>query len=135
MTLTKEKRSINFRKESFDVIFHFYKCEDSGEQFTIQSLDEVNMNQVYNQYRDIFNIPFLDEIVQIRAKYELSASKMSTILGFGANSYRKYESGEMPSVSNTRLIQMIDDPKKFIELVDLCDAISSEHKTKYINRA
>lgn len=131
MLLMKEKRSINFRKESFDVVFHFYKCEDSGEQFTSTMLDEVNMNQVYNQYRDLFNIPFPDEIIRIRQKYNLSASKMSLILGFGTNSYRQYEAGEMPSVSNARLIQMIDDPNKFIELVGLCDLLNSETKEKY----
>ncbi len=135
MTLTKEKRSIDFRKERFEVVFHFFKCADSGERFTTDVLDEVNMNQVYNQYRDKLNIPFPDEIIQIRTKYELSASKISTILGFGPNSYRKYESGEMPSVSNARLIQMIDDPRKFIDLVELCDSLDRTAKEKYTKRA
>lgn len=135
MILTKEKRSIDFRKESFDVVFHYYKCEDSGEQFTTGELDDVNMNQVYNQYRDLFNIPFPDEIIRIRKKYNLSATKMSAILGFGTNSYRQYESGEMPSVSNARLIQMIDDSKKFIDLVELCDSLDSKTKEKLINTA
>jgi putative zinc finger/helix-turn-helix YgiT family protein len=133
MILTKEKRSIDFRKESFDVVFHYYKCEDSGEQFTTGELDDVNMNQVYNQYRDLFNIPFSDEIIRIRKKYNLPATKMSAILGFGTNSYRQYESGEMPSVSNARLIQMIDDSKKFIDLVELCDSLDSKTKEKLIN--
>lgn len=135
MKLTKEMRSINFRKESFDVVFHFYKCEDSGEQFTTEELDDVNINQVYNQYRDLCNIPFPDEIIRIREKYKLPASKMSAILGFGANTYRQYESGEMPSVSNARLIQMIDDPKKFIDLVELCDKLDSKTKEKHIRIA
>lgn len=135
MILTKEKRSIDFRKESFDVVFHYYKCEDSGEQFTTGELDDVNMNQVYNQYRDLFNIPFPDEIIRIRKKYNLSATKMSAILGFGTNSYRQYESGEMPSVSNARLIQMIDDSKKFIDLVELCDSLDPKTKEKLINTA
>jgi putative zinc finger/helix-turn-helix YgiT family protein len=135
MILTKEKRSIDFRKESFDVVFHFWKCEESGDQFTTGSLDDINMNQVYNQYRDLFNIPFPDEMIRIREKYQLSASKMSAILGFGTNSYRQYESGEMPSVSNARLIQMIDDPKKFIDLVELCDALDAKTKEKHIKIA
>ena len=135
MILTKENRSINYRKEAFDVVFHYYKCEDSGEQFTTGELDDVNMNQVYNQYRDLFNIPFPDEIIRIRSKYNLPATKMSAILGFGANSYRQYESGEMPSVSNARLIQMIDDPKKFIDLVELCDSLDSKTKEKHIKIA
>lgn len=135
MILTKEKRSIDFRKESFDVVFHFWKCEQSGYQFTTESLDTINMNQVYNQYRDLFNIPFPDEMIRIRKKYQLSATKMSAILGFGTNSYRQYESGEMPSVSNARLIQMIDDPKKFIDLVELCDALDTATKEKHIKIA
>ena len=135
MILTKEKRSIDFRKESFDVVFHFCKCEESGEQFTTEALDDINMNQVYNQYRELFNIPFPDEMIRIRKKYHLSATKMSTILGFGINSYRQYESGEMPSVSNARLIQMIDDPKKFIDLVELCDALDPKTKEKHIKIA
>lgn len=135
MILTKENRSIDFRKESFEVVFHFWRCEESGEQFTTGALDEINMNQVYNQYRDLFNIPFPDEVIRIRKKYQLSATKMSAILGFGANSYRQYESGEMPSVSNARLIQMIDDPKKFIDLVELCDSLDSKTKEKHLKIA
>jgi transcriptional regulator with XRE-family HTH domain len=135
MTLAKEKRSLEFRKDTFDVIFHYYKCEDSGENFTTTELDELNIDQVYNQYRAKFNIPFTDEIIGIREKYGLSASKMSVILGFGANSYRQYESGEMPSISNARLVQMVDDPKKFMEMVELCDLLDTSSKTKYIQKA
>ncbi len=135
MLLTKERRSMDFRKETFEIVFHYYKCEDSGEQFTTTALDEVNMNQVYNQYRDKFNIPFPDEIIRIREKYGLSAVKMSEILGFGVNSYRQYESGEMPSIANAKLIQMVDDPKFFIDMVDLCGTIEKKGKEKYIQRA
>lgn len=135
MTLVTEKRTMDFRKESFQIIFHYYKCEDSGEQFTTTSMDEINLNQLYNQYRDKFNIPFPDEITAIRQKYGVSASKMAEILGFGTNSYRQYEAGEMPSVSNARLIQMISDPNKFIDLVKLCDSLDEKTKEKYSQKA
>ncbi len=135
MILTKERRSMVFRKETFEIVFHYYKCEDSGEQFTTTSLDEVNMNQVYNQYRDKFNIPFPDEIIKIREKYGLSAAKMSEILGFGVNSYRQYEAGEMPSTANAKLIQMVGDPKKFIDMVELCGTLDEKLKEKYIQKA
>ena len=101
---------MEFRKETFEIVFQYYKCEDSEEQYTTTVLDEVNLNQVYNQYRDKFNIPFPDEILRIREKYGVSASRMAAILGFGTNSYRQYESGEMPSISNAKLIQLADNP-------------------------
>lgn len=135
MTMVTEKRTMDFRKESFQVVFHYYKCEDSGEQFTTTNLDEINLNQLYNQYRDKFNIPFPDEIAAIRQKYGVSASKMAEILGFGTNSYRQYEAGDMPSVSNARLIQMISDPNKFIDLVSLCDLLDEKTKVKHIQKA
>ena len=135
MKLTKERRSMDFRKEAFEIVFHYYKCEDSGEQFTTTALDEVNMNQVYNQYRDKFNIPFPDEIIRIREKYGLSAVKMSEILGFGVNSYRQYEGGEMPSTANAKSIQMMDDPKYFIDMVELCGTLDEKVKTKYVQKA
>ena len=135
MKLTKERRSMDFRKETFEIVFHYYKCVDSGEQFTTTVLDEVNMNQVYNQYRDKFNIPFPDEIIRIKEKYGLSAAKMSEILGFGVNSYRQYEAGEMPSLANAKLIQMLDDPNKFIDMVELCSTLDEKAKTKFIQKA
>ncbi|OJV87441.1 MAG: hypothetical protein BGO34_10185 [Bacteroidia bacterium 44-10] len=58
MPLCCEKRRVEFRKESFEIVFHFYKCEDSGEQFTTTELDELNLAQLHNQYRYSNNIPF-----------------------------------------------------------------------------
>jgi len=135
MMLTKERRSMDFRKETFEIVFHYYKCEESGEQFTTTSMDEINVNQVYNQYRDKFNIPFPDEIIRIRENYGLSAAKMSEILGLGVNSYRQYEAGEMPSIANAKLIQMIVDPIKFIDMIKLCGTLDEKTKAKYIQKA
>lgn len=135
MQLIKERRSMVFRKETFEVVFHYYRCEDTGEQFTTTALDEVNMNQVYHQYRDKFNIPFTDEIISIREKYGLPAARMSEVLGFGINTYRQYEAGEMPSIANAKLIQMVDDPKKFMDMVELCGTLNDSLKEKYIRKA
>ena len=40
MKLSKERRSMDFRKETFEIVYHYYKCEKTGEQFTTTSLDE-----------------------------------------------------------------------------------------------
>ncbi|MBU3676785.1 MAG: XRE family transcriptional regulator, partial [Chitinophagaceae bacterium] len=49
MVLMQEHRTMEFRKETFSIVYHAYRCEDTGEQFTTTALDELNMNQVYNQ--------------------------------------------------------------------------------------
>ena len=59
---------------------------------------------------------------------------MSEILGFGTNSYRQYESGEVPSQSNARLIQLADDPHEFKKLVDLCNTLETKVKDKLLHK-
>lgn len=124
MPIKIEKREILFRKEPFTVDFHFYQCDETGEEFTDVTLGDINMNQVFNQYRTKNNLPFADEIKELRARYGLSASKMSEALGFGANVYRNYENGEIPNASNARLIQLATDPEEFKKLVCLSNAFS-----------
>lgn len=134
MKLMKEHREIVFRKETFEVLFHYWKCLDSGEQFTSTALDEINLGQAYNQFRSKHKLPFPDEILEIREQYKLSAAKMSEILGFGANVYRQYEAGEVPSESNARLIQMARDPNKFKHLVELCTTLDEKTVEKLHSR-
>jgi hypothetical protein len=48
MILTKERRLMDFRKEKFEIIFHYYyKCEESEVQFSTTGLVIWIINQVY----------------------------------------------------------------------------------------
>ena len=129
MSIVKEWKTMSFRKEEFNILFHSFKCNDTGEQFEDESFALLNYNQVVNQYREKYNIPFPEQIISIREKYNLSAAKMSEILGFGANGYRQYEAGEVPSQSNAKLIRLGDDPHEFKKLVDYCSTL--DQKTIY----
>lgn len=134
MELQKEPREIAFRKETFTVLFHFWRCNDSGEQFTTSSLDEINLQQAYHQYRVAHKLPFPEEIQEIRAQYGISATKMSEVLGFGVNIYRQYEHGEVPSESNARLIQLARDPERFRSLIELCNTLGDNSRAKLQHR-
>lgn len=118
MKLVQEQHQLTFRKEKFQVVYHYYLCEDSGERFTDERLDTLNLTQVHNQYREKYGIPFPEEIRRIREQYGVSASKMSGILGMGINTCRLYENGEMPTVANGRLILSVRDPEEFIRQVE-----------------
>lgn len=117
MKLVYEPRTWNFRGEDYDYIHTSYKCEDTGELFTTCESDDAGFLQVTNQYRAKYGIPFTDEIIAVRNRYGVSAAKMSVILGIGTNQWRLYESGEVPSVSNGRMIRSIMNPKVFLDLV------------------
>jgi putative zinc finger/helix-turn-helix YgiT family protein len=134
MILQKESRTLSFRKEEFPIVYHYFLCKESKEQFTSAELDEINVNQLYNQYREKYNIPFPDEIKEIRSKFGLSAVKMSEALGFGINIYRNYENGEVPNESNGKLIRMAQDPKGFKQLIELSRTLEQLDKEKILKR-
>ena len=117
VTLYHELSELTFRKEKFQYVHLFYECDDTKERFTTTELDELNVNQVYNQYRAKYGIPFPDEIKNLRLRYGLSASKMSQILGLGENQYRLYENGDMPSEANGKLLMSIMEQNIFVTFV------------------
>lgn len=117
-TLKREPAELVFRNEKYDYIYSYYVCDDTGEQFTTAELDEVNIGQVYNQYRVRYGIPFPDEIKKTRRKFGLPAIKMARILGWGDNQYRLYENGDIPSQAHGKTLAMISEPQFFLDYVE-----------------
>ena len=113
-----ERRIWNFRGEQYEYEHMAWLCEDSGELFTDDASDMACFIQVTNQYREKYGIPYVDEIIAVRQRYGISAAKMSLVLGIGVNQYRLYEQGEVPSVSNGRMIRSIMNPKVMLEMVE-----------------
>ncbi len=116
--LQKETKELNYRKDAFKIVAHFYKCEKCEEEFTTTEADTISLMQAHNQYREKNNIPFPEEIAAIREKYDLPASKMSEVLGLGANGYSNYENGEIPTPAYGNLISAASEPQTFMNLLD-----------------
>jgi len=132
MSVHREWREMSFRKEKFRVLFHSYLCEDSGQKFEDESFANLNYNQLANRYRVKYLIPDPEKIRRIRKRYSVSGSMMAVIMGFGINSYRQYESGEIPSQSNGRLIQLAEDPQEFKKILELSNEIQESKKSKIL---
>ena len=134
MTLNFEWRDIEYRKETFRVMVPFYRCEDSGEQFTTTESDGVWWHQMQMQYCRKYGIPYTDEIVALRSRYGLSAQKMSLILGFGENQWRKYEQEEIPSVSNGRVILSAMNPNVMMDFVNSARGVLTDKEYEAMRR-
>jgi len=133
MTLQNEKSILVFRKEEFEYNHKSYFCEDSGESFTTTKLDEFNLNQVYNKYRDKHNVPFTEEIREFREKYSFSYTDISKILGLGVNSYGNYEKGEVPSLANAALLKAIINSLGTLKgLIKSNNEISESQREKFL---
>ena len=118
MRVVYENDTWKFRGEEFSYVKIAFRDDEREEQFTTTESDTVGYEQVTNQYREKYGIPYTDEIIAVRSRYGISAAKMSLILGIGVNQYRLYEQGEVPSVSNGRMIRSIINPKVMLEMVE-----------------
>lgn len=115
--IKKETRDLNYRKEAFKVVAHYYECIKCKEEFTTTESDTITILQAHNQYREKHNIPFIEDIYSLREKYELSASKMSEVLGLGVNGYGNYEKGEIPTPAIGNLLNTITHPNVFLDML------------------
>ncbi|MCC5906397.1 MAG: DUF4065 domain-containing protein [Balneolaceae bacterium] len=126
---------LEFRGEKFTISYNNYKCVDTGKEFTTRDIDELNMHLLHSAYRKKHNIPFPEEIKNIREKYRVNQTKMAEILGFGPNTFRNYENGDVPQLANAKLISIASKPSLFIDLVNDCDSLTVKQKEKYIKCA
>ncbi len=112
-----DSQTLTYRSQTFQIHAHYYECADTGETFTTEELDELNLLQLHNQYREQNHILFPEQVKALREYYGVSQRSMSALMGFGVNQYRSYEDGEIPSLSNAKLIGLARDARNFRELV------------------
>ena len=116
----KEMRETEFRGEKFVYEHHNIRDLETNMEFTNTEIDEGNVQRVYSQYRAKHDIPSPKELTEMREMYGLSAAKMSEILGLGANQYRLYEDGVMPSEAIGKMLRSIQTPAVFLGYVASC---------------
>lgn len=120
--LVETTETHEYRKEKFEVHARYYICEDTGEQFTGEGQDDLVLNQVYNQWRIHHGVPFPEEIKAIRLRYGMNYSQMSKIMGFGANQWKQYEDGAVPSESNGKMIRAIENKEIMLTMLNTSKA-------------
>ena len=116
--LKTELKERNFRGDTFEVYEHLYICSKCNYSFTIDEVDNFNIQMVRNKYREKYNIPSPEQLIFIRERYGISQTKMSEILGFGPNQYRLYESGDIPAGGNATILNLIIEPSEFKNILN-----------------
>ena len=117
-TLIKEEATATFRGEQYNYTYSCYECEITKERFTTGEIDEENVAQIYNQYREKYNIPSPIEIEKLLKQYNISIAKMTTILGFGDNQISRYIKGEVPNRTNGTTLSVIRNINVFEQYVE-----------------
>lgn len=119
-----QSKTLEFRKEFFTVNETYYLCENCGEKIVDTEMGDLITTQLYNQYREKYNLMFPIEITELREKYGLSKTKLSLALGWGENTYSAYEKGALPNESHNAFLRLISEPRQFLRHIKTSKASS-----------
>ncbi|WP_460557336.1 type II TA system antitoxin MqsA family protein [Hymenobacter daeguensis] len=99
------------RGQTLQVTFPVYRCVQSEQEFTTDEQDEAFLARLEQKWREHNHVPSAAQLTARRETLGLSAREASRLLGFGVNQFRQYESGELPSESNTLLLRLFCDER------------------------
>ena len=117
-----------FRKEKFLVHTRYYVCEDTGEEFTGNGQDALWTNELYGQWRVKHGVPFPEEIKATRMRYGMNYVQITKIMGFGANQWKSYEDGCVPSESNGKMMRAVEQKQTMLMMLEASRSAFDENE-------
>lgn len=82
-------------------------CNECKNDLYIDSLEEANLERLYETYRTKLEIINPFEIITFREKYALSQRELTSILGFGKMTINRYERGVLPTKSQSDYLKLL----------------------------
>ncbi len=108
---TREK--VTVRGEKIEVEALYWRCLACGEEFEGPDDNHDEVAEAYRRYRAKKGFMQPEDIKAFREGYGLTQGELAQILGFGAVTLSRYETGALQTAANDRMLQMARDPRAF----------------------
>lgn len=110
-------------------------CPHCGSDIADSRIESGNLSRAYEAYSRNHGIVTQNEAREIRRRFGLSVREFSRFLGFGEQTYARYESGSIPTKSHSDLIRLATTPEGAKSLLNSnADRITPDSRNK-VNRA
>jgi putative zinc finger/helix-turn-helix YgiT family protein len=106
---TREK--VTVRGEPIEIEALYWRCLTCGEEFEAPGDNHDELAEAYRLYRTKKGFMQPEDIKALRDQYGLTQGELAQILGFGAVTLSRYETGALQSAAHDRMLQMIRDPR------------------------
>lgn len=116
--------------ESIEVEDKILVCENCGEEFFCEELDNATLVKAYNEYRRRHKLLFPEEIKEIREKYGLSQRSFAKLLNWGDKTIFRYENGSIQDKAHNSLLLFLRDPENMKTYLSDNEVVLSENKKK-----
>lgn len=116
VNLVKVKSEFKIRDLNIEAEITIPHCMHCNEVVTIQEIEDENSQILYEKYKELKGLLSAIEIINIRQKFNLSASDFAIILGFGEKTITRYENGSIQEFSHDNLIRHATQPHVLADL-------------------
>ena len=82
-------------------------CDNCGERIYVSELENENLKNLYQKYREMSGIISPEEIVKFRQDYGISQRELVAILDWGKMTINRYERGSLPNQSHSEILKLI----------------------------
>ncbi|MGN1032679.1 MAG: type II TA system antitoxin MqsA family protein [Intestinibacter sp.] len=82
-------------------------CDNCSERIYASELENENLKNLYQKYRDMSGIILPEDIIEFRKKYGISQSELVAILDWGKMTINRYERGGLPDQSHSDILKLI----------------------------
>lgn len=96
--------------ETIEVDARILTCEECGEEFFCEELDNETLIAAYNEYRRRHKLLLAVEIKKIRMQYGLSQRSFAKLLNWGDKTIRRYENGSIQDKAHNSLLLFLREP-------------------------
>lgn len=97
--------------ESIEVDARVLTCEECGEEFYCEELDNETLVTAYNEYRRRHKLLMAEDIKKIREQYGLSQRSFAKLLNWGDKTIRRYENGSIQDKAHNSLLFFLREPE------------------------
>lgn len=130
-----KKELTKIRKEEVEIDSVFSVCSSCGKSFVTLPQMEENLKKARDAYRQNHAIISPEEIIALRAKYDISQKAFAKILDIGELTINEYEQGVLPSGAHNSLLQLVKKTENFISLFEKNKSHLSERQIKKLETA
>ncbi len=133
--LVKDWMTFKNVKVAYDATYLY--CDIAEELYMDEQQMQENDVLLKNAYRKAEGLLTSAEIIDIRAKYNISQSDLCILLGWGGKTITRYESHQVQDKAHDTILKKIDqDPEWFLSLLnDARENLAAESYQKYFDAA
>jgi putative zinc finger/helix-turn-helix YgiT family protein len=108
----------NVKGEDIKIKSSIAICDECREEVFVEELEEVNLKNVYTEYRKLHDLLTSMQITEIRERYGLSQRSLSKLLGWGEITIHRYESGSLQDEAHDEVLKLIAKPENLLEIYE-----------------